>query len=269
MKAIKYISFGLLSVFALSACSDKFLEDKKNYDNATTEIYNYLSGCNGRVNDIYGWCLPAVGDLTTGQNYLSVSVGAADIAGKSTEEYSGFSDFVNPEKELTSMDNDQVPDYFMGSNNNIQTSVYGRIRNINDCIKGIEGGTVPEADKQILLGQVYFFRAWCYYNLVKWYGGVPILTDVLEPVEASFTPRSTTKQCIDFILADLDRAATMLKGKVWSGSDFGRVTTGTALALKGRVLLLWASPIFNRKNDESRWQNAYTQMKADLADINA
>ena len=269
MKAIKYLSFGLLSVLALSACSDEFLEDKKNYDNATTEIYNYLSGCNGRVNDIYAWCLPAVGDLTTGQNYLSVSVGAADIAGKSTEEYSGFSEFVNPEKELTSMDNDQVPDYFMGSNNNIQTSVYGRIRNINDAIKGIEGGTISEADKQILLGQVYFFRAWCYYNLVKWYGGVPIVTDVLEPVEASFTPRSTTKQCIDFILADLDRAATMLKGKVWSGSDYGRVTTGTALALKGRVLLLWASPIFNRKNDESRWQNAYTQMKADLADINA
>ena len=124
MKAIKYFSFGLLSVLALSACSDQFLEDKKNYDNATTEIYNYLSGCNGRVNDIYGWCLPAVGDLTTGQNYLSVAVGAADIAGKSTEEYSGFSDFVNPEVELTSMDSNPVPDFFMGSNNNIQTSVY-------------------------------------------------------------------------------------------------------------------------------------------------
>ena len=38
MKAIKYISFGLLSVFALSACSDKFLEDKKNYDNAIITI---------------------------------------------------------------------------------------------------------------------------------------------------------------------------------------------------------------------------------------
>jgi hypothetical protein len=34
-------------------------------------------------------------------------------------------------------------------------------------------------------------------------------------------------------------------------------------------MLLWASPLFNRKNDESRWQNAYTQMKADLTTINA
>ena len=270
MKAIKYMSLGLTAVLAISACSDQFLEDKKNYDNATTDIYNYVSGCNGRVNDIYGWCLPNVGDLTTGQNYLSVSVGSADIAGKSTEEYAGFSDFVNPEIELTSMGTtNSVPDFFMGSNNNIQTSVYGRIRNINDCIKGIQGGSIPDEDKNTLLGQVYFFRAWCYYNLVKWYGGVPIVTDVLEPVETSFTPRSTTKACIDFILEDLDRAATMLKGKVWTGSDYGRVTSGTALALKGRVLLLWASPLFNRKNDQSRWQNAYTQMKADLTSINA
>lgn len=273
MKAIKYFSFGLLSLFALSACSDQFLQDKKNYDNANTDIYNYLSGCNGRVNDVYSWCLPQTGDLGNGANYLQISMGAADVAAKSTEEYHGFSSFVNPEIELSSMTSSgdtPVPDFFIGGGNgNIQTSTYGRIRNINDCIKGIEGGSISDADKQVLLGQVYFFRAWCYYNLVKWYGGVPIVTDVLEPVESSFTPRSTTKECIEFILADLDRAATMLKGKVWTGSDYGRVTTGTALALKGRVLLLWASPLFNRKNDESRWQNAYSQMKADLDAIKA
>ena len=268
MKAIKYFSFGLLSVFALSACSDQFLQDKKNYDNATTDIYNYISGCNGRVNDIYGWCLPQPGDLTTGQNYLSVSTGSNDMASKCTEEYHGFSDFVNPEIELTSMSTtNAVPDFFMGSNNNIQTSVYGRIRNINDCIKGIQGGSISDEDKQLLLGQVYFFRAWCYYNLVKWYGGVPIVTDVLDPVESSFTPRSTTKECINFILEDLDRAASMLKGKVWSGSDYGRVTAGTALALKGRVLLLWASPLFNRAGDPDRWTKAYDEMKADLPEI--
>ncbi len=267
-KIYKIFSFGLVTVLGLSACSDQFLEDKKNYDNATTDIYNYVSGCNGRVNDIYGWCLPAVGDLGSGQNFLSIAIGNADAAGKSTEEYYGFSDFVNPEIELSSMDNNPVPDYFMGSNNNIQTSVYGRIRNINDCLKGIEGGSLTQEEKDPLLGQVLFFRAWCYYNLVKWYGGVPIVTEVLDPVESSYTPRATTKECIEFILKDLDDAAEKLKGKIWTGSDYGRVTSGTALALKGRVLLLWASPMFNRKNDPNRWQNAYTQMKADLSTIN-
>ena len=263
--------FILHSSFFISSCSDQFLEDKKNYDNANTDIYNYVSGCNGRVNDIYSWCLPQSSDLSTGQNYLSISIGSNDLAGKSTEEYSdGFSDFINPEIELSSMGTtNAVPDFFMGASGNIQNSVYGRIRNINDCLQGIQGGSLSQEEKDPLLGQVYFFRAWCYYNLVKWYGGVPIITDVLDPVSSSFTPRATTKETIEFILEDLDRAATMLKGKVWTGTDYGRVTTGTALALKGRVLLLWASPLFNRKNDESRWKTAYEAMKADLPSINA
>lgn len=270
-RIIKYFSFGLTSAMLLSACSDQFLRDLKDYDDVSTEVYNYLSGCNGRVNDVYGWCLPQVATLSaSGGKYLSVSTGSRDMASQSTEEYAGLSIFVDAENELTSMSTtNAVPDFFMGKETDIQSSAYGRIRNINDVLAGIQGGTLPEEEKTPLLGQVYFFRAWCYYNLVKWYGGVPIVKDVLDVEESSFTPRSSTKECIEFILEDLDRAATMLKGKVWSGEDYGRVTSGTALALKGRVLLLWASPIFNRKNDESRWQNAYQQMKADLTAINA
>ena len=274
MKAIKYFSLGLMSAVALSACSDQFLQDKKNYDNVTTDVYNYIEGANARLNDIYAWCLPQVGDLTESTNYLSVSVGNADIAGSSTEEYTGFSNFVNPEIELTSMSTqNSVPDYFMGAHNNIQNSIYGRIRNINDFIAGVSGSSLTEEQKNQMLGQAYFFRAWCYYNLVKWYGGVPIVTEMLDPVADNYTPRSTTKETIDFILNDLEQSATLLApftlGGGWGSGDYGRVTTGTALALKGRVLLLWASPLFNRSNDQTRWQQAYTEMKEDLTSINA
>ena len=262
-----------MSAFALSACSDQFLQDKKNYDNVTTDVYNYIEGANARLNDIYAWCLPQVGDLTESTNYLSVSVGNADIAGSSTEEYTGFSNFVNPEIELTSMStSNAVPDYFMGAHNNIQNSIYGRIRNINDFIDGVNGSSLTEEQKNQMLGQAYFFRAWCYYNLVKWYGGVPIVTEMLDPVADNYTPRSTTKETINFILADIDNAARLLAPFTlnggWGSNDYGRVTTGTALALKGRVLLLWASPLFNRSNDQSRWQSAYTQMKQELDSIN-
>lgn len=272
-KAIKYFSFAIMSVAVFSACSDQFLQDKRNYDNVTADMYNYIEGANARLNDLYAWCLPQVGDLTTGTNYLSVSIGSSDLAGKATEEYSGFSDFVNPEIELTSMGtSNAVPDFFMGTHNNIQNSVYGRIRNINDFINGVGGSTLTDEQKEQMLGQAYFFRAWCYYNLVKWYGGVPIVTEVLDPVVENFTPRSSAKACIEFICADLDRSAKMLAAKTmsggWTGSDYGRVTTGTALALKGRVLLLWASPLFNRANVQTRWQNAYKLMKQELDSIN-
>ena len=270
----KLFSF-CIAALVLTACSEDFLKEKRNYDNVNENIYDYVEGCEGRLNDIYAWCLPVVSDVdgTINRNF-PISMGNADIAAKSTEEYHGFSKFVDPQIELTSMSGDNgVPDFFKGGEGNIQTSVYGRIRNINDCIKGISNGALKQEEKDPLLGQAYFFRAWCYYNLFKWYGGVPLVEEVLDPVEGNFTPRSSAKETMDFILADLNRATTLLAPKTmnggWSGSNWGRVTTGTALALKARVLLWWCSPIYNRSNNENRWKSAYQQMKQELDSINA
>mgnify|MGYP002857609369 CR=1 FL=1 len=268
---IKHISLGLVAVMAATACSDDFLQEKKNYDQVGAEVYEYYSGANGRLNDLYGWCLPTVSDIS----WKYPSMGNNDIAAKSTEEYAGFSDFVNPEVELTSMGTTNgVPDYYMGQANNIQEAVYGRIRNINDFIRGVSESDLSQEDKDKLLGQAYFFRAWCYYNVWKWYGGVPIVKTVLNPTTDVHVDRSTSKEVYEFILDDLQQSADMLRAETANGgwrtsTDYGRVTSGTALALKGRVMLLWASPLFNRKNDQSRWTAAYQQMKADLATIDA
>ena len=273
----KFYAAGLVccGIAAATSCSDTFLADKRNFDNVNTGIYDYVEGCEGRLNDIYAWCLPTVGDAEgTINRSFPVSMGNADICAKSTEEYTGFSNFVNPEIELTSMSGtNSVPDFFCGQGNNIQASVYGRIRNINDCINGISGSSLPDEQKSPMLGQAYFLRAWAYFNLFRWYGGVPLVTEPLEPEEGNVTPRSSARATMEFILADLDRAATMLASSTtnggWSGSNWGRVTTGTALALKGRVLLWWASPIYNRTNDQTRWASAYEQMKRELDSINA
>lgn len=276
---ITYISLGVLSVMALSACSDQFLEDKKNYDNVNVDVYNYYSGANGRLNDIYAQCQPWMTEMAqadANKRFTGVSSGLPDMASQSTEEYAGtWSDFVNPNVELTSggSSGTAVPDFFMGKVTDIQQSTYGRIRNINDFIAGVEGSTLTQAQKDELLGQAHFWRAWMYFNLVKWYGGVPLVKEVQNPEVGTFTPRSTTKECIQFIVDECNLASSLLAAKTtqggWSGSDWGRVTSGTALALKGRALVLWASPIFNRKGDNSRWTEAYAQMKADLPTIKA
>jgi len=267
---IKLLSKALISVLALSSCSDSFLGDKKNYDNVNVGIYDYYTGANARVSDVYSWALP---DPNSDANWKYNCTGNADDQSKSTEEYSGFGAFVDPQAEMTVMGGTKVVDYFHNQANNIQASVWGRIRNINDVIQGISDGSLSQEDKNKLLGQVYFFRAWCYYNLVKWYGGVPIVKDVLEPVESSAVPRSSAKACIEFICEDLDKSAEMLTAATtsngWTSEDWGRVTSGTALALKGRVLLLWASPMFNRSNDVERWNTVYEEIKKSIPIINS
>ena len=263
----KLCGFGLVTCLALTACSDEFLQDKQNYDYVGSEIYNDFEGAQLRVNDIYTRCLP---DANSGANWRNTSTGTADELAKCTEEYSGFGEFVNPQVELTINQGTAPTDYFFGSMNNVRENTYGHIRNINDAMAGIEGGSLTQEQKDELLGQLYFFRAWRYFNMVKFFGGVPIVTEVLNPVEGVTNARSTTKECIEFILDDLDKAAKMMAASTMESSpEWGHVTTGTALALKGRVLLWWASPLFNRSNDQTRWQKAYETMKVELDSINA
>lgn len=268
--------FGIgVAVMLSASCSDSFLEDKKNYEKYTPEIYNDFNGAQLRINSIYGRCLPNPNAVAGWDNNCTGL--ASDPQSKATEEYTGLSgsgetSFINPLFEMSSSTGTIVPDYFQREQKHLQ-NVWGRIRNINDAIYGIEAGSLSRAEKDKLIGQAYFFRAWCYYQLVKWYGGVPIIKEVQNTDEGSYTPRSSAKDCFEFIVDDLNTAAELLSEATtnggWSNDDWGRVTSGTALALKGRVLVLWASPMFNRANDQKRWDDAYEQIKKDLPTINA
>lgn len=262
--------FGLaLTASLLTACSDSFLEDKRNYDKVTSEVFDDYEGAKLRVNAIYGQCLP---DPSADASWTNNCTGKADIQSKATEEYYGLDLFTNPNKEMSSSVGTMVPDYFQNEQKHL-SNVWGRIRGINDAINGFNNCSLSEDQKNEMLGQCYFFRAWCYYQLVKWYGGVPIIKEVQNTEPESFVQRSSAKACFDFILEDLEKSASLLEKATgnggWDDNNWGRVTTGTALALKGRVLVLWASPLFNRKGDQSRWTNAYNQMKADLPKIKA
>ena len=267
------LGLALTSALALSSCSDDFLKEKTNFDQASPEIYNNYTGCLGRLSDCYALCLP---DPNGSPNWQYTSVGKSDDLSKCTEEFAGFGVFVDPLNELNTISGiKEQPDYFQGADAaNVRNNVWGLIRNINDAIQGIEGGTLSRGEKDQLVGQLYFLRAWRYFLLVKWYGGVPILTEVLDPVEGPGTPRSSARECFRFIFDDLDRAAAMLEAATAHGgwqnaSDYGRITAGAALALKGRLMNLWASPLFNRANDPQRWTEAYEFQQQALAKIDA
>lgn len=271
---IKLFGLGMVAL-SLASCSDSFLEDKKDYNNYGPEIYNTKTGAQGRVSEIYGRCLPDPSSVASWKNNCTGMAG--DLQAKATEEYCGISSssetsFVNPLYELSATTSPSVPDYFENEQK-YDSNVWGRIRDINECLEGLEASSLSQDDKDELMGQVYFFRAWCYYQLVKWFGGVPIIKEVQETSASSFTPRSSAKDCIEFICEDLDKSAEMLTKSTtnggWDSNNWGRVTSGTALALKGRVLVLWASPLFNRANDVTRWQQAYEAISSSIAVLNA
>ena len=136
---------------------------------------------------------------------------------------------------------------------------YQLIRRINICIEGLESSSLADVLKRPILGQALFWRAWRYWQMVKQHGGVPMVTRVQDPFfeEDLGIPRSSTTESIAQIIEDLDTAIEYLPVDWALDNDKGRITSGAAAAFKGRVLLAWASPLFNRSNDQSRWQDAY------------
>lgn len=266
------LGFAVTAAVAFTSCSQEFLEEKHDFGMTSAEVYNYLSGVNGRLNDVYNFCLPGA---TNGADWRYSSSGNSDGQAKSAEEYAdGFGDFVNPENFLRVGTDPRVPDYYINKPVDVQSNPWGHVRNINEIISSIPNGTLSQAEKDFTMGQAYFFRAWRYYNFVKWYGGVPIITTVLNPQPNAYYPPASAEECIKFIVDDLDKAANLLQEATGNGGwkeseNYGRITTAAALALKGRVLALWCSPLFNRTGDKARYQEAYATMKADLERINA
>jgi hypothetical protein len=128
--------------------------------------------------------------------------------------------------------------YLPPANSDLWNDSYTGIRATNYLLtKATESGLGSQIDRWV--GEALFFRAYHYWNLVKSYGGVPLVTTVLDVTSPEvYAPRSTQQQIIDFIIADLDAAAPkLLKQSELSAAEMGRVTQGAALALKARVAL--------------------------------
>lgn len=268
-KAITVIGYSILAV----GCSDDFLDDMTVYGSFSEDkVYSSYAGALDRVNTLYRELLPQAcqgnGNGSNGQNTYT-STGSPEVWSKSSLEYGGFTDFTNPDAEL---DYINITDYFYVINKS--DSPWGNIRNANDVIEHVEASTVlTEDERNKLLGQAYFFRAFRYWTLVKLYGGVPIIKYPQDPIigdgdgSDKIVPRSSAKDCIEFICDDLQKASEMLPAS-WGASDYGRITAGAAAALKGRVELFYASPLFNRADASDRWETAYQTNKRALQLLN-
>lgn len=103
--------------------------------------------------------------------------------------------------------------------------------------------------------ECYFLRAFYYFELVKRFGGVPLVPEHrLSADDELNLPRNSYDECVSYILANCDSAAAILPVKDTDTEWIGHATKASALALKTRTLLYYASPLNNQQNDLTRWQ---------------
>jgi hypothetical protein len=266
-----YISLALLLIVGAS-CSENFLEDKKQYGQYDDTFFQSQERVEWFVNNMYYDYFLAF------KSPIGTLVGSyTDTYAKMTEELGGTQDLINPTKTFVNSI-DASGYYGAKPTTSMVNNPYSRIRECNIILQDLDvkGASLDKAFRDRIKGQVYYLRAIQYFDLMRVYGGVPIVTTVQDASIDDATiklPRAKVSEVVAQIVSDLDLAASLLPGK-WANAatDYGRFTRGAALAQKSRVLLTYASPLFNKNWDSStdRWDAALqaglaaeTQLTAD------
>ncbi len=261
---------------SFSSCSDDFLAEKRPYGQfGENDIYNDWESVKLRLNYIYQGSLPAFRDYNaTGGNQGGNStatngpadqwpVGLPDFLSTNADEFAGYGSngygyYTEPiaDKWL----NTTIHKFFWTG---VNENPWKKMRECTDVIiKVRQYDGITELQKNWAEGQARFMRATRYFRLFKRFGGTPIIPDLQSTTLSDTTdlriPRHSTRETFDFIINDLTTAASMLPAR-WEeeANDWGRITSGAALALAGYVANYYASPVFNRSDDQTRWQTAY------------
>ncbi|MDR0989450.1 MAG: RagB/SusD family nutrient uptake outer membrane protein [Prevotellaceae bacterium] len=238
MKTYNRLSCLLLTAGLLlpAGCSDSFLANMKDYAGFNDEVYDDVQTAQAKVDYIYYNCNPGMGGGSS-----------------STLEVAGSTSYI----QKVELDRTNVPNEF---------GQWTKIRECNITLTGLEKGKLSPGEKKTMMGETRFWRVWLYWSMVRTYGGIPLITTAQNPILGNGqsdleVPRSSTSDCIRFLCDELDQAMDELPG-AWDDKNWGRLTSGAAAALKGRILLTYASPLFNRTDDVERWNEAYTANKA-------
>lgn len=157
-------------------------------------------------------------------------------------------------------------------------TTYANIRRVNVFLSHLATTPLSAPLKARTAGEARFLRAWYYFILLKHYGGVPLIGDVVYTATDQVPgKRATYEACVNYIESECNAAAAALP-LTNTTLDYGRITRGAALALKSRLLLYAASPLFNGRADnmdgvlgyptadENRWAKA-AQAAKDVMDL--
>ena len=135
---------------------------------------------------------------------------------------------------------------------------YEGIRKANIFLTNID--RVPMRDQQLKewwRAEARFLRSMFYFELVKRYGGIPLIGDKVFTLEDDLQiPRNTFEECVNYIVSECDDIKNRLRVDPIDDGNLGRITRGAALALKAKMLLIAASPLNNPSSDPALWKKA-------------
>jgi hypothetical protein len=215
----KHIYIFLTAVTLLVMVSCESLIDEKVYSYlVSSNLYSNTQGCDAALTGVYGQFL-------------------------NTEFFGRYAPQISTSYDLMfTRTGTQVSNNFTDGVNNLfferlWNSYFLSINRSNDVIYNVSRSGIPQADKNRILGEAHFLRAMLYFDVVRYYGGVPLRTEPTTQTNINM-PRATVDQVYTQIISDLDTAKVLM---VDQGKQVpGRPHKMAAYALEQKVYLTLA-----------------------------
>jgi hypothetical protein len=246
-------TLGTLALLGLlTSCGEKWLDVKPN-DSVTEEnFYQTETDAIQATNAAYS-------ELGKGGQYNYALWGIGEImSDNSTTGGGGGGDGA----EFQQLDNFNIPATNPLSNR-LWGGCYVGIGRANVVIQRVPGiANMSDAIRKRSIGEAQFLRAKYYFDLVRAFGDVPLITTPPTTLDQVNIPRSPEAQVYDQIVSDLEAAFTNLPGN-YSGADLGRATKWSAAGLLAKVQLTrgnkpeaarWAREVISNSG-KSLWPN--------------
>jgi starch-binding outer membrane protein, SusD/RagB family len=251
MKSRILIFVMALFSIVVASCDKDLLEQKPKDKVAETAVFQDINLTQLFLNNIYGSLLSGFTRSDQGPGnewsraFSSLDCATDDCDGKHD---AGIQQYLK--NGITSASSNHV--------NEAWISGYALIRKTNLLIDNIDKVPGDAATLARMKAEARFLRAFSYFELAKFFGGVPLITTVQKFTDDLLVPRSTYQETIDFVVAECAAIVTDLPGPT---DKSGKATSGAAKALKGKALLYLASPLNNPSNDLNKWKAAADALK--------
>ena len=233
----KIFASTVIAGFVVASCNDDFVNTSPLDQVSETAVWTDAALAEAFVTEIYGG--------------LQLGGFSEEMQASLTDEAS----FTHPGRGITTItearSNPAEIGWGNGSNatgNNRSISwanIYIRIRSCNLALANLATPKFDNTSKiaERLKGEALFMRAYYYHQLVRNFGGVPLVDRPYGLGEADYlAPRNTMEECVNFIVKDAEDAAALLAGKTMAS---GRASQAAALALKARMLTYAASDLYD------------------------
>lgn len=252
MNKIKYTLLAAILLSILYSC-DSYLDRELTTDLTYNEVTRYYSYSRSRVAAVYARIAPGFLNLNDAMMASATDEAEHTIESSSIQMFNlgSWNAYSNPDNAWsTCYKAIRDANLVLVSLDSIDFDIYKYDPRQQDVYQA----RLKEVNRWKY--EIRFLRAYFYFELVKRYGGVPLLTEAVKDVNANFNSikRNSLEECIKFIVDECDSTAKVLPAR-YGSDDLGRATSVAALALKSRLLLYKASDLWNTP----AWAGSYSE----------